>query len=101
MLMKRSTLEKIGTNLMLTHYEPDPSFHTKVKRQDKGRLMALCMSEWCNKEAKAKNTRGSPRMGVERSVKKSEVFCPECKHALFWCHESDIRDISPKNKTGP
>jgi hypothetical protein len=46
--------------------------------------VALCFSDYCKFEIENECLRYRTQKGIEKDVKPSEVWCPDCGHALYW-----------------
>lgn len=51
-------------------------------------LRAICFSEMCNRKAK-KTVKIGNTIGIEKTVRRDDWFCPDCKSALYWTRQNN------------
>lgn len=81
-----TNLEEISQKDITNFKIEDAELYNTVKSKELKRkvVKAYCTSDLCSLLDKGRHGYREKAFGSLKQAKKSEVFCPDCGHALFW-----------------
>lgn len=70
---------------------------SRFKPRPLGVIVAFCTSDNCAKKSR-RNDNVYTKYGTIKNVPRSAIDCPDCKSALYWQRDIEVRDMKRKRR---